>query len=127
VTKSATEKPGIEGLKSIAELAKQIITLGSALIGVTVTFADKFREVATPGVRLAASPLLGWAWIAFVASILFAVLTLMAVTGSLNEIDQMGSESQPERGNTKIWAAPMLLSFLIGLILTAIAGWGAVH
>ena len=118
--------PGVEGLKSTADFAKQIITLGSALIAVTATFADKFREEVTSEVALPPPPQLAWAWIAFLISILFALLMLMAVTGSLNEIDRTGSEKDPTRTNTKVWAYPMLVSFLVGLVLTAIAGWDAI-
>jgi hypothetical protein len=118
--------PGVEGLKAVADLAKQIITLGSALIGVTVTFADKFHAHET-GKPVPPPPALNYAWTAYIASVLFAVLTLMAVAGSMNEIDVTGTEKHPERTNTKVWGFPMLFTFVIGLALTAIAGCQAMR
>lgn len=114
-------EPGVEGLKAVADLAKQIIALGSALIGVTVTFAEKFQAKLANG-AVVVPPQLAWAWISYVLSVFFAVLTLMAVTGSMNEIDTTGQETNPKRTNSKIWGWPMIGFFVIGLALTAIAG-----
>ena len=119
-------KRGAEGLKATADLAKQIITLGSALITATVTFADKFRDTAT-SIPLAPPPTLMWAWGAYLFSAGFAVWTLMAVTGSLNELDRTGTETNGTRANSGIPGALMLVSFLVGLLFTAVAGYGAIR
>lgn len=124
-----SEKPevkrGAEGLKATADLAKQIITVGSALITATVTFADKFRD--TPSSTPLATPTaLMLAWGAYLASAAFAVWTLMAVTGSLNELDRTGAETNETRANSGIPGALMLLSFFAGLALTAAAGFDAI-
>jgi hypothetical protein len=120
-------KPGVEGLKAVADLAKQIITLGSALIGVTVTFADKFHAHEEGKTALPPPPELIYAWVAYIVSVFFAVFTLMAVAGSMNEIDRTGAEKHPERTNTKVWGFPMLISFVVGLALTAVAGCQAMR
>jgi membrane-anchored glycerophosphoryl diester phosphodiesterase (GDPDase) len=120
------DAPGIEGLKAVADLAKQIITLDTAIIGVTVTFADKFQKtIGGKSVTIAPSQL-GAAWIAYVLSVLFAVFTLMAVAGSMNEIDTTRAETNSNRLNTKLWGGLMLASFLIALAFTAAAGWQAI-
>lgn len=122
-----SDAPGVEGLKAVADLAKQIITLDTAIIGVTVTFADKFQKSVAGKVVTVAPSQLGAAWVAYVLSVLFAVLTLMAVAGSMNEIDTTKRETNPKRLNTKVWGALMLISFLIALAFTTAAGWQAIR
>ena len=120
----------VDGLKSAADTTKQIITLSTGIIALTVTFAKEFKV----GAGLLTVPLsLQFSWIAFFLSILFAVLTLMAVTGSLSQID-CSTDAATQRGladcnasNIRWPAILMIFSFLVGLALTAIAGSSVVH
>jgi hypothetical protein len=122
----APPKPGVEGLKAIADLAKQIISLGSALLGLTVTFADKFRPAGPSGAALSPPPELLIAWGCYIAATVFAILILMGVAGSLNEIDRTEREEDPRRGHLKGWGILLLLSFGAGLGFTAAAGHSAI-
>lgn len=80
------EKLQAEGLKAAIEKTKQIITLSTGVITLTVTFFDKFGSTPT------ASRALPWtlfvAWGFFGLAIVSAVLTLGAITGTLDCIDK---------------------------------------
>lgn len=88
-----------DGLKSIQETTKLLVTLLTALIGFTVTFAGKFA----PGtVDFSIGPLVIGSWVASGVSVLMAVWTLLAVAGTMLQIDKGGSLSNPEMTNIKI-------------------------
>ena len=100
-----------------ADLAKQLITLATGIITITITFAKDFlpRE-ATPDAKRWAM----CAWCAFLISIVCGVWMLMALTGTL---DQKPGKSYPisTRGsNVTIPAALQVLFFLAGLLLTIV-------
>ena len=69
-----------------ADVAKQLIALATGIVTLTITFS---KDVLG-GVEDAHKGCLLWAWIAFLCSITFGVLTLMALTGNL------GQEKTPE-------------------------------
>jgi hypothetical protein len=115
----------IEGLKSAADTAKQILTLSTAVITLTVTLFDKLVPVpANNAARVVPSQLVV-AWIALGISLIAALWTLMAITGSLDGIDDFtnGRSSVPPSGraayahNVVIPAGVMMLSFLSGIAL----------
>jgi len=79
-----------EGLKAQADIAKQMITLCSGAVGFTVTFVDKFTA-NSPG-HPAKIPLsLYIAWALFGLDIIFALWTLMAITGTLDVLDRQNN------------------------------------
>ena len=114
----------IEGLKAAADTTKQIITLSTAVISLTVTFAKEFKT----GANLSVPITLQISWFFFLFSIIGAIWTLMAITGSLSQIDrgvtQVGSTNclDVNAANIRIPSLIMLLGFLIGLALTGVAG-----
>ncbi len=61
------------------ETVTQLITLATAVIGVSVTFAKEVQS----GVTAADRKWLFLSWIALLVSVFFGVRTLMALTGSL--------------------------------------------
>ncbi|SRR5258708_11782229 len=109
-----------EGLKAAGTLTGQMITISSGLLAFTVTFAEKF----TPKGRDLAPPLsLKISWVCFVVTILFGFWTLMALTGTLNQIDRNVAETDPERWNSRIPALLMFAVFLLGVIFLIAASW----
>src|SRR3954454_16807786 len=81
------DRPQAEGLKAALELTKQIITLSTGVIALTITFLEKIVQPTTATGRHVPWSLLA-AWIFFGLAIAAAVWTLMAVTGSLNALDR---------------------------------------
>lgn len=120
----------VEGLKAAADTTKQIITLSTGIMALTITFAKEFK-VGTGALSVPTT--LQISWLAFFLAILFAVLTLMAVTGSLSQIDCSADEKTRREladcnaSNIRLPAIAMVICFLAGLALTAIAGSSVIH
>jgi hypothetical protein len=117
---AGAKRPGIEGLKAANSLTAQVITVAVGLLAFTVTFAEKF----TPAGKQFALPIaLKISWLCFAATIVFGFLTLMAVAGTLLQIDLGQPETNPKRTNINIQAIIMFALFLIGAISLIVAGW----
>jgi hypothetical protein len=118
-----------------AELTKQLITLATAIITLTVTF---IKDVAGDFDRSYSWMLIA-IWIAFFLSILFGIFTLGALTGNL---DPMPSKPRTKEGSEQtesiVDTQPILtinsknilsssrlqsVTFLIGLILACVYGY----
>jgi hypothetical protein len=111
---------GIEGLKAATAVTAQLITVGSGLLAFTVTFAEKF----TPkGAEITPPMALKISWGCFAISILLGFWTLMALTGTLTEIDRSIAESNPARWNSRIPAIAMFAVFFLAVIFLIAAGW----
>jgi hypothetical protein len=117
-----------EGLKSAADVAKQIITLSTGVIAVTLAFFDKIQG-DTPSSLV--HGLIVASWIVFVLTILAAIVTLQGVTTSLDYLDRIeNGEVHPAPAHTpgayddevKGPAIAMIILFVLALALTAIAG-----
>jgi hypothetical protein len=115
----------IEGLKSAADTTKQIITLSTAIVGLTATFAKEFK--VGPGVPSVPTTL-ACSWVFLIVAVLAGIATLMAITGSLSKIDQ-GVEEWNGRSlydansiNIRVPAIPMIIFFILGLVFTVFAG-----
>ena len=98
---------GTQAFTFAQETSKQIITLATGLIGVTVALLGQLKTVAH-GQGLC---LLHFAWLCAGASVLFGVGTLMTLTGHL------GQTSEPEAGaiyssNVRLMASVQVLAFL---------------
>ena len=72
-----------QGLKGALDTTKQFIVLATGILTITITFADKFKVADAD---LAVPVALKVAWGACFAVILFGILTLMAITGTLDAI-----------------------------------------
>jgi hypothetical protein len=110
---------GIEGLKAANTLTSQVITVAAGLVAFTVTFAEKFTPAGKP---ITLPPALKLSWLCFTVTIVFGFWTLMAITGTLGEIDRGQRETNPKRTNIIIPAFIMLVIFLLGVILLIAAG-----
>lgn len=97
-----------------ADLIKQLITLSTAIIALTVTFAkDIFPE--------SGDCFLDWlvaAWIAYFLSIFFGVWALMALTGTLDPLNANNRGLSIQGGNCRLPTGLQILAFLAGLALT---------
>src|SRR6478736_819264 len=61
----------------VTEITKQVLTLATGIIVVTITFVKDFATHASPG----AKDVLAWSWGLYAASIFFGMFTLMASAG----------------------------------------------
>ncbi|MEL7980179.1 hypothetical protein E0L35_05905 [Halomonas sp. ATBC28] len=97
-----------------ADLVKQLITLSTAIIALTVTFAkDIFAENG--------DCFSGWlvaAWITYFLSIIFGVWALMALTGTLDPPKNKSPSLSIQGGNCRLPTGLQILAFLMGIGLT---------
>ena len=108
------------------ETSKQLITLATAIIGLTVTFGKDFAG----GVEGCARFLAIGSWVLFLLSILFGLMTLMAMTGSLEpKLDPKRASEPPAvpsvRGSNVIIPAAIQV-FLFFLALVAAVWFGII-
>jgi hypothetical protein len=111
---------GIEGLKASNALTSQLITVAAGLLAFTVTFAEKFTPKDQP---IAPPVTLKISWVCFALAILFGFWTLMALNGTLNQLDHGTAETNPGRWNSRLPALAMFFIFLMGVGFLIAAGW----
>lgn len=120
-------KPSTEALKSASDLIKQIISLCTVVLSLTVVFADKFNPTDQD---LSVPLLLKIAWGGYVLAIICGVWALGAVTGTLNEIDRSlncsgsvsASRADVQSTNIRFPSLLCVLAFAVSIALTAISG-----
>ncbi len=98
-----------------ADLTKQLITLATAIIGLTITFSKDFLGKTPTSARSLAY----WAWYCFLASVALGVLTLSALTGNLAARDQTKPPTIYST-NITVFSTLQFLMFGSGLLLTVI-------
>jgi len=89
------------------EVAKQLITLSTAIIGVTVTFTkDVFKETPSVPARL----LLFASWVCYLASMWFGIGHIQSLTGSLEWASIERTAVSDSAGNLRArsWAVAYL-------------------
>ncbi len=96
------------------DTTKQLITLASAIVALTITFSKDFAPSASECSR----DLMGIAWIAFFFSILGGLGTLFQLTGKLAKKKRTTTDM-----GVVIFSGGQQLLFLIALVLTIVAGW----
>jgi hypothetical protein len=100
------------------ELVKQIITLSTGMIAITVTFLKDV--VGTKHVRRGwAMLLLQFAWIGFLAAIIFGLLTLGAIIGDWSSPTPLGVY----QSSARYFALMQWLAFLWGVCGVLSFGW----
>ena len=104
------------------ESTKQIITLSTGIIALTITFGKDFAINVAPSAR----PLALWSWGLFLLSVFFGLWTLLALTGTLEPIKSQTIPSIRGR-NITIPSALQILTFFAGLVFTVIYGANAVR
>lgn len=97
----------------------QLLTLATGVIAVTLTFSKDFLG----GAKGAPKVLLAIAWLLFLASILYGILTLMGLTGELEKMDP-ADQSLPSirTDNVTDPSKKQGALFFLAVLLTVIAG-----
>jgi len=105
-----------------SETTKQLITLSTALIALSITFKGNFSNTENQSLLLLC-------WISFFVSVLFGIGTLMALTGTLEKCTE-DSENPVKLSiygaNVKRPSFLQILFFLIGLLLLGIYGGNSI-
>ncbi|MEO1154671.1 MAG: hypothetical protein AAFX59_12505 [Pseudomonadota bacterium] len=112
------------GTDAAADTTKQILTLATAIIGLTVTFLDKFRGSAAAGETAPIETLwqIEFSWIAFGTVIFFGLWTLLAITG---EVDKAKLEKRTPTAmnlNVRLPAFLTIIGFAAGMVFVIWAG-----
>jgi len=113
---------GTDGLKLAADLTKQVITLSTGIVALTMTFAEKLGKQVDSTICIPVTLKISWACLAL--ALLFSVWTLMGITGTLVALDE-GRDPNPERSNIKLPSLLMMATFALGLGLVFITGFWA--
>ena|ERR1700682_403747 len=96
-----------------ADLTKQLITLATGIITLTITFSKEFLNHNAP------RALVYWAWYCFLASVAMGIMTLSALTGNLDAKDK----TKPltiYASNIVFFSVAQFLTFGAGLVLTVL-------
>ncbi|WP_373088277.1 hypothetical protein [Sneathiella sp.] len=108
------------GTEAASETTKQIVTLATGMIALSVTFAEKFKvgdgAITVPW-QLPVS------WLAFGATVFLGVWTLMAITGVVNTATLAGGTADANSVSIRFPAILMVLSFVIGIFFAIAAGY----
>ncbi len=98
------------------DLTKQLITLSTGVIALTVSFL----KGATDGVSNVAQVLLASAWGFYLLSIVFGIATLMALTGRLERHGD--GEASIYSKSIRVFSGVQVGSFLVAIALTIAFG-----
>jgi hypothetical protein len=102
------------------EATKQLITLSTAVIALTITFLNDVLQTAPPG----SAPYLEVAWVLYLVSIAFGVFTLLALAGSLGT--RKPTNPSIYDWNIKVPAILQVVFFCAAMALTLVFGFMAV-
>lgn len=120
-----------------ADTTKQLITLSTAIIALTITFSKDIIGAS----NITNSSSIFWAWGFFIASVIFGIWTLMALTGTLQPMDKKiknkeKTKTESEKTeeeltningfNIKFPAILQILTFIAALIFTANFGMNSI-
>lgn len=108
-----------EGLKTALDTAKQIITLSTGIATLTITFAKEFKP---QNASLSIPWTLEVAWLFYGVSVVAGLLTLMAITGTMGQLDRGTGSIDPNAKNIRNPALVMVASFAIAFGFTLVAG-----
>lgn len=100
-----------------ADATKQLMTISTAVVTLTITFAKDFVINVRPSAKI-------WAYLAWVAlflSILSGIFVLLALTAELEPKDPMHRPASIRAGATG-WSFLQQVMFLVAIILTVIFG-----
>lgn len=115
-----SDKATTHGLDAAYDTMKHITTLCTGVIALSVTFAGAFvpdgDDLTVPGQLVAA-------WGLLVLALFFSLWALLAITGSLNLVDQDPTKNDAMTSNVRIPSGLALLTFFAAIGLTAYAGW----
>ena len=93
-----------------ADLAKQLITLATAVIAVIITFFDKSGSESSGSIPVTA---LGWPLGLYVVSVVFGIISMMALTGQLVT---KGATATPNAPNARVFSGIQIVLFLVATV-----------
>ena len=100
------------------DVTKQVLTLATGIIALTITFFKNFANHAPHTAEI----LMGWSWVAYLASVVFGLFTLMALTGTLQPVRPGNIKLSIQGVNIRLPALVQLACFFIALVLSVWAG-----
>ncbi len=130
-----TEKLSAEGLKAAADFTKQVITLSTGVIALTITFLEKIVQSTASGSPHHVPATMFSAWILFGTAIVAGVFTLAAIAGTLDALDrkqngmplnssqEIAVQSLGNGVNITFFARVMGLCFVVGMACTIATGF----
>ena len=116
----ATEFEAKDVFEAARDSTKQFLTLATGIIALTATFGGNFLSSAHTFYRFAA--LLAWFCLLF--SVFFGLWTLLALTGTVASREK---DATIWSRNVRRPALMQVLTFLAGLVLTVVFGWGTAN
>lgn len=102
-----------KALESASETIKQIITLSTAVLGLSITFLKDIAFDAGTFSRCA----LGAGWVLYLLAIVFGVGVLMTLTGNLAQ-----GKNDIYSENTRFLASASIASFVAAVLCTVVFG-----
>lgn len=105
-----------------ADAIKQLITLATGIITVTITFAKDFVTTVSDSSK----PWAYWAWFVYLASIICGMFALLALTAELQP-KQTKSAEPSIRGAAATWSFFQIILFGIAIFLTIMFAIKAVN
>jgi membrane associated rhomboid family serine protease len=106
-----------------ADVAKQLITISTALITFSVTFSKEVVQTIPKRPRR----ILFASWVLNLSSILFGLLVLLFLTGMLAPTAAVANEPIAIDLRVRIAASLQLLCFVIGIVLMVLYGRAALR
>ena len=107
------------GTEAAAAATKQIVTLASGFIGLTVTFAEKFKGKD----EIVVLWTMKGSWICFGVAIAFGVWALLAITGVANKAALDAAVPNADETSIRIPAIVMVLAFVVGMVMVIWTGF----
>src|SRR5690349_24318812 len=110
----------LAGFQSATDLAKQLITLATSSLALSVTFT---KDIIKTNVPVVTWPL-KIAWVSWLASVCFGIWTMMALTGMIFKVTEAADASKPVTyaASVSIPALLQILTFLLGIALLILHG-----
>lgn len=106
-----------------SDLAKQLITLSTGIIALTITFMrDVVKEIGTGKQVLLLS-----AWLLYFVSMICGVLSLMALTGALAPMGKLATVDVMIPSNARVFGGLQIAAFLLGTLGILFYGWTAIR
>lgn len=103
------------------EVVKHLLTLATGVVALSITFTKDLNSKPTN----AQVWLLEASWALLLVSIVFGLLTLMALTGTIAKTSPIAANAI-YGNNVRFPMSAQLLFFVIGMGLTILYGWSAV-
>jgi len=103
-----------------AESSKQMTTLATGIIALSVVFIDKVIGEGDVDMRM-----LQWAWLCFVGTVVFGLWMSLSLAGTLGSKTVSDAQLTTYKPNMQLPMVLQIVSFVAGIVLTVLFGWHA--